>query len=163
MSLVQQKLLCHDTPQKSCQQIVSRIQTKWAYSTSEKSKSNLMHSNANKMRKLQETSFQHHWLVHFNPHTSASSAVVVYHSQKYQLILFPLTIKIKQATLFETRANPAKHKATASEAPSETKPVKSFCHRWLHELKQLEYDGENVLHYSQGAQEIKSDSNHRNN
>ena len=28
------------------------------------------------------------------------------------------------------------------------KPAKSFCHRWLNEFKRLEYDGENVLHYS---------------
>ena len=61
--------------------------------------------------------------------------VVVYNSQRNQLILFPLTIKMKQATLFETRTNPAKRKATASEAPSETKPAKSFCHRWLNEFK----------------------------
>ena len=47
----------------------------------------------------EETSFQHHSLVHFDPRTSANSAVVVYNSQKNQLILFPLTIKMKQATL----------------------------------------------------------------
>ena len=47
----------------------------------------------------EETSFQHHSLVHFDPCTSANSAVVVYNSQKNQLILFPLTIKMKQATL----------------------------------------------------------------
>ena len=37
--------------------------------------------------------------------------------------------------LFEMRANPAKRKATASEAPSEVKPAKSLCHRWLNEFK----------------------------
>ena len=34
-----------------------------------------------------------------------------------KIILFPFTIKMKQATLFETRVNPGKRKATASEAP----------------------------------------------
>ena len=33
----------------------------------------------------EETSFRHHWLVHFDPHTLASSAVVVYNSKKKQL------------------------------------------------------------------------------
>ena len=37
------------------------------------------------------------------------------------------------------RANPAKRKATASEASSEGKPAKSLCHRWLNEFKYLEY------------------------
>ena len=41
---------------------------------------------------------------------------------------------MKQTTLFETHANPAKRKATASEAPSEVKPAKSFCHWSLNEF-----------------------------
>ena len=57
-----------------------------------------------------------------------TDSVVVYNSPKNKLILFPLTIKMKQATLFKTHVNPAKHKATVSEAPSKVKPAKSFCH-----------------------------------
>ena len=50
--------------------------------------------------------------------------------------MFSFTIKMKQATLFEMRVNPAELKAiTATEVPSEPKPARSFCHRWLNEFK----------------------------
>ena len=68
-----------------------------------------MYSNANQMRKLQRR--------HIFDITDLLARLA-------QLLLCIM----KQATIFETRANPAKRKSTASEAPSEAKPAKSFCH-----------------------------------
>ena len=60
-----------------------------------------MYSNANQMRELQRRHVFDvtDWCISIRVPGSASSAVVVYNSQKNQLILFPLTIKMKQATL----------------------------------------------------------------
>ena len=55
-------------------------------------------------------------------------------ARKISWSCFHLTLKWSKQ-LFETRANPAEHKATASEVPSKSKPAKSFCHRWLNEFK----------------------------